>query len=432
MFENVLGQPAVHQLILDLQNSSLPPSILFEGPPASGKGTTALELGRTLSCLTEGAPWNCTCSECVKHRHLHHPDLLLLGSRAFSAEIAAASAAYLRDSESAAKLLFFRSVRKLLHRFNPLLWEGEESRLTKLAPIITQCNEFIEELSSFQVDVQEREKLTATIVKNAFQLEREGISDTIPIFQIRRSAYWARLAPSGRRKLLVIENADRMQDAARNALLKILEEPPESCQIVMCTTKKSALLPTIRSRLRSYAFEQRNLQTELEIIRRVFKDTNNQEVTTTSSILETYLESFLPISSEHITRTAGLFMFALIQKARQARRVQHEEILVILQNFSHHLPGFEGIENASVRSILLILMKELDNFSMSLLFTDFLKEVAAFCSQLLMQYHTKPELTALISMWKDQIKEADNAVSTYNLSPLSSLERLFISMMEAI
>uniref|UniRef100_A0A7C3IJH0 DNA polymerase III n=1 Tax=Gracilinema caldarium TaxID=215591 RepID=A0A7C3IJH0_9SPIR len=431
MFENVLGQPAVNQLTADLMSGSLPPSILFEGPPASGKGTAALELGRGLSCLTPGAPWNCTCPECAKHRQLQHPDLLLLGSRTFSAEIAASSAAYLREPESAAKLLFFRSLRKLLNRFTPQLWEGEEARLAKLAPLITQCNELIDELSLSQIDETEREKLAANLVKNAFQLEREGISDTIPIFQIRRAAYWARLAPSGKRKLLIIENADRMQDGARNALLKILEEPPETAQIVLCTAKKSALLPTIRSRLRPYSFEQRSLQSEQDVIRRVFRDTRPIEAGS-GPILQHYLESFLPIPPEQIAKTAELFISALIQKAQEAQSVRNEHNLVILQNFSQTLPDFKGIQNAIVRSFLTILMKDLDNFSMPLLFTDFLKELLAICTSLLMNYQNGPELIALVSTWKDQIKEADTAVSTYNQSPASSLERLFISMLEAI
>jgi len=431
MFENVLGQPAVNQLRADLMNGSLPPSVLFEGPPASGKGTAALELGRALSCLTPGAPWNCTCPECAKHRQLHHPDLLLLGSKTFSAEIAASSAAYLRDPESAAKLLFFRTVRKLLNRFNSQLWEGEEARLAKLSTLITQCHELLEELGVSTLKADEREKRTANLVKNAFQLERDGISDMIPIFQIRRAAYWARLAPSGKRKLLVIENADRMQDGARNALLKILEEPPETTQIVLCTTKKSALLPTIRSRLRPYVFEQRSHQTEQDVIRRVFRDTRTVEADNSPG-LQSYLESFLPIPPNQIAKNAELFMSALIQKALHAQSQQNKQNLVILQSFSQTLPDFPGIQNVPVRSILIILMKELDNFSMPLLFTDFLKELLAICAILLMNYQNGPGLISLVSVWRDQIREADTAVSTYNQSPASSLERLFISMLEAI
>lgn len=431
MFENVLGQPAVQQLAADLLGGSLPASILFEGPPSSGKGTAALELGRALSCLNSRAPWNCTCSECVKHRQLQHPDLLILGSRTFSAEIAAASDAYLREPESAAKMLFFRSVRKLLHRFNTQLWEGEEARLAKLAPLIIQSNELLEELGPDQVAKEEREKLTAALVKNAFQLEREGISDTIPIFQIRRAAYWARLAPSGKRKLLIIENADRMQDAARNALLKILEEPPETTQIVLITAKKSALLPTIRSRLRPYAFEQRPQETELDVIRRVFRDRMVNE-SGKGPIIQTYLESFLPIPPDQIAKTAGLFLSFLIYKTQQARSGIQNQHMEALKNLSRSLPDITNIQDVSIRTFLTLLMKELDNFSMPLLFKDFLKELTGFCTQLLIGYQTGPELVVLVNTWKDRIKEADSAVSTYNQSPASSLERLFISMQEAI
>lgn len=431
MFENVLGQPAVQQLAADLLGGSLPPSILFEGPPSSGKGTAALELGRALSCRNSGAPWNCTCSECVKHRQLQHPDLLILGSRTFSAEIAAASAAYLREPESAAKMLFSRSVRKLLHRFNTQLWEGEEARLAKLAPLIIQSNELLEELGPDQVDKDEREKLTAAIVKNAFQLEREGISDTIPIFQIRRATYWARLAPSGKRKLLIIENADRMQDAARNALLKILEEPPETTQIVLITAKKSALLPTIRSRLRPYAFEQRPQETELDVIRRVFRDRMVNK-SGKGPIIQTYLESFLPIPPDQIAKTAGLFLSFLIHKTQQARSGIQNQHMEALKKLSRSLPDITNIQDVSIRTFLALLMKELDNFSMPLLFKDFLKELTGFCTHLLIGYQTGPELVVLVNAWKDLIKEADSAVSTYNQSPASSLERLFISMQEAI
>ncbi|WP_304224423.1 DNA polymerase III [Gracilinema caldarium] len=431
MFENVLGQNAVTQLVLDVSSGTLPPSILFEGPPASGKGTAALELGRALSCLSPGAPWNCTCSECAKHRQLTHPDLLLLGSRSFSAEIAAAAAAYLREPESAAKLLFFRSLRKLLARFNPVLWEGEEARLGKFTPLISVCNETLEELGALELSQSDREKLTSQLIKNAFQLEREGISDTIPIFQIRRAAYWARLAPLGKKKLLVIENADRMQDGARNALLKILEEPPETAQIVLCTTKKAALLPTIRSRLRPYMFEKRNEQAEQDVIRRVFRDGSALSGSEPVS-LEGYLESFLPIQPSQISRAAALYFATIVLKAQQKKLVRNPQILDDLQALMQKWQDVEIPQNITVRHSLLALTKDMDNFSASFIFTDFLKELLSICGHLLRSSQSEPDMVNLVNIWKDQIKEADNAVSTYNLNPFSSLERLFVLMLEAI
>jgi DNA polymerase III subunit delta' len=51
----------------------------------------------------------------------------------------------------------------------------------------------------------------------------------------------------GRERVYIFSDADFMKEAA-NALLKILEEPPEFATIFLLTDNPSALLPTIRSR----------------------------------------------------------------------------------------------------------------------------------------------------------------------------------------
>ena len=52
---------------------------------------------------------------------------------------------------------------------------------------------------------------------------------------------------TGQTKALVIAT-DRMYNEAQNALLKLLEEPPEGTVIVLCVPRASMLLPTVRSR----------------------------------------------------------------------------------------------------------------------------------------------------------------------------------------
>ncbi len=49
-------------------------------------------------------------------------------------------------------------------------------------------------------------------------------------------------------KIGIIQEADTMNEAAQNAFLKTLEEPPQKCLFVLATGKPGALLPTIRSR----------------------------------------------------------------------------------------------------------------------------------------------------------------------------------------
>jgi DNA polymerase-3 subunit delta' len=52
----------------------------------------------------------------------------------------------------------------------------------------------------------------------------------------------------GRRRVVVIDQADALEVSAQNALLKVLEEPPSSTTFVLVTSRADALLPTVRSR----------------------------------------------------------------------------------------------------------------------------------------------------------------------------------------
>ena len=55
-------------------------------------------------------------------------------------------------------------------------------------------------------------------------------------------------APAGVWKVGVIVDADRMNEAAENAFLKTLEEPPPNCLLFLLSAHPEFLLPTIRSR----------------------------------------------------------------------------------------------------------------------------------------------------------------------------------------
>ncbi len=55
-------------------------------------------------------------------------------------------------------------------------------------------------------------------------------------------------------RFFIIDDADKMNDAASNALLKTLEEPPVSSYIFLITSRPDALLPTIRSRCQMLRF----------------------------------------------------------------------------------------------------------------------------------------------------------------------------------
>jgi DNA polymerase-3 subunit delta' len=72
---------------------------------------------------------------------------------------------------------------------------------------------------------------------------------TVPIKVIREMQADAYIRPNeGKKKIYLIPRAQDMQAPAQNALLKLLEEPPEYCAFLLMTDNAEKLLTTVRSR----------------------------------------------------------------------------------------------------------------------------------------------------------------------------------------
>jgi DNA polymerase-3 subunit delta' len=76
-----------------------------------------------------------------------------------------------------------------------------------------------------------------------------GVHKDISIDQIRELGRVVSLRPfEGRCRVVIIDPADAMNEAAQNAFLKTLEEPPPDVLFVLITSRPQALRATIRSR----------------------------------------------------------------------------------------------------------------------------------------------------------------------------------------
>ena len=73
----------------------------------------------------------------------------------------------------------------------------------------------------------------------------------------------------GRYKIYILDEAHQLTDAAWNALLKLIEEPPPHLMFVFCTTDLSKVLPTVRSRCQTFVFQRPRLQELLKVLRSV-------------------------------------------------------------------------------------------------------------------------------------------------------------------
>jgi DNA polymerase III subunit delta' len=193
-FRDVIGhQQLVGLLVRSILRETLPPSLIFAGPSGIGKKLTALAVAQGLNCVSP-----------------------LKGGRA---QPSVTSAGKTRLSLPVAK-----------HGGS-----GEQVMPSTL------------ELDACGVCVACR-RIARGIHPDVIVVE-PGDSGTIRIDQVREILDRVAYRPfEGRVRVAILDDADLLVTAAQNALLKTLEEPPNSSVFILVTSRPDALLPTVQSR----------------------------------------------------------------------------------------------------------------------------------------------------------------------------------------
>lgn len=389
MYENLLHQNVTGQLKSDIKSNAFPGAVMFSGPEGSGKLTCALETARILSCVkSPKARWDCDCPSCLKNKSLSASSLLLLGPKDLSPEIRASCDTFLKALKenssfmTATRYLFIRSIRKLTLRFSQILWENDE-KLGKIASLTGAIDEELETIDFPRPlpDFASVEKTSEKLIKLSSELEDSFMYDSVPVNQIRNLSSWARMKSLEGKNTVVIENADRMLESVRNALLKILEEPPEGTVFILTTSRKNSVMPTILSRLRVYSFEKRSLSAETEVVRKVY---HNNDF---SGNIEEYLQEYLPVPPSRIKEKAFEFVVNL-------KRHQVPDIQALVKEMKNFEP----------RAALKIFMNGI---------LDSLKSLMYF-----------PQGTEALGKINESILESCSSITVYNQSVQASLEVL--------
>ena len=85
----------------------------------------------------------------------------------------------------------------------------------------------------------------------------------IPIDMVRDVRAEAVVLPNeADRKVFIIEQADLMKEAAQNAFLKTLEEPPRHARFILSAENPAGLLDTVRSRCAEIRIRTENFETD--------------------------------------------------------------------------------------------------------------------------------------------------------------------------
>lgn len=90
-------------------------------------------------------------------------------------------------------------------------------------------------------------------IERGYDPRRRRLRGEIVVGDTREIASFLRLTPAeGGWRVVIVDGADEMNRNAANALLKILEEPPNRALLLLVAHNPGRLLPTIRSRCRRF------------------------------------------------------------------------------------------------------------------------------------------------------------------------------------
>ena len=195
-WNTVIGQERVKKILQTaIRNNRVAHAYLFWGNDGVGSEAIALEFARTLLCMRQSTEACGECSGCTKMDHLQHPNL---------------------------KLIF------------PL--PGGDS---DKPDDDSMDNDVVDEIRRQTLEKARNPYFHIEIPKAKF----------IRIKSIREIKKESSLsnAEAGR-KVFVIFDADAMNDASANSLLKILEEPLDDIHFLLTASRKDAMKQTIVSR----------------------------------------------------------------------------------------------------------------------------------------------------------------------------------------
>ena len=214
------AQPFVWKRLTKIKsNKKIGNSYLFSGPVGCGKEWSAIEFSRLINCESHEFSSCASCSSCLKFSNLQHENLNLIFP--------------------------LPSTSKLKAVDDPIKGISKEDY------------ELVLEL----INLKAKDPFCKISIPKARRI-------TINSIRFLRKSLYLKSQNTGR-KIVIIFDAHLLSEGAgesANALLKILEEPPNNTSIILVTDKKSKLPLTITSRCQQIDFSNLSFDKARELI----------------------------------------------------------------------------------------------------------------------------------------------------------------------
>jgi len=204
-WSNVIGQDRVKQILINaILNEKVAHAYLFYGPEGVGKDAMAIEFAKALNCERKKGEACDECKTCKGISEFSHPNVKLV--------------------------------------FKLPLGKNE-----------TKDDSPLEKLDESEIKIiQEQVKLKSQNPYHKITIPRANSIKINSIREIKMEISHSTFIPGWR--VVIVSEADAMTEQAANAFLKTLEEPTPKTVIILTTSNKDRLLPTITSRCQLVRF----------------------------------------------------------------------------------------------------------------------------------------------------------------------------------
>lgn len=204
-WSDLIGQERVVSMLRrTLARERVPHAYLFHGPKGTGTVAAALELARALQCTEQTEEACGTCAACQKTRRMVHPDV---------------------------------------HVFFPYpKGTSDDDVARRIQRLGTSPYAPVDYVRRPSLDNPEKTSNKQVM----YHIDRMKDEVVRPMtFHPGEGAY----------KVALLTDADYMNDAAANAFLKVLEEPPAQTVFILTSSRVDQMLPTIVSRCQKVRFD---------------------------------------------------------------------------------------------------------------------------------------------------------------------------------
>ncbi|MCX6161609.1 MAG: AAA family ATPase [Ignavibacteriae bacterium] len=257
MWKNIIGQDRVINILSNMYASGrIPHSLIFYGKEGTGKDAAAIEIAKLVNCdnpVNVGTSLKEACDVCTSCRQI-------------------------------------ATLNSVYFKFITALPTGKKESNEEDSPVSLLNNE---DRESYHTEL--KRKAANPYYKISLQKANNIRIDSIR--QIRKDIFLT--AGRGKTKVFLISNADLMNPQSSNAFLKILEEPPGRCLIILTTARVNSLLPTITGRCQKIRFDSIKKKELTDYLMKHFETLSKEETALYAGVAEGSISKCMNIMNSY-------------------------------------------------------------------------------------------------------------------------------------